>query len=269
MKITDIKVTALPRRGKSPLVLAENLHRRRHCRPRRVDRWGPHRAAQTNAHRPRPDQHQSAALRPPVADAGSRRWRGNRPVGHSGQAAKRAHARAARRANCATASACTATATRERTGRGKTTSGAGGRRGPAGNWTRCTKPAPTCPWPKRWWPKDIPRSSSISTCPTPISSTPTTAPSAAGSTITSSPPSKACARRLPLHRLIYRFARFLQPSRRSAHLQRRGAPRPAFGWRIPFAGSGAMSLHWPRSASRPRRRSAPARFFTEPRCSAN
>ena len=47
----------------------------------------------------------------------------------------------------------------ERTGRGKTTSGAGGRRGPAGNWTRCTKPAPMCPWPKRWWPKGTPRSS--------------------------------------------------------------------------------------------------------------
>ena len=31
----------------------------------------------------------------------------------------------------------------------------------------------------------------------------------------------------PLHRLIHRFARFLQPGRRSAHLQRRGAPRPA------------------------------------------
>ena len=31
----------------------------------------------------------------------------------------------------------------------------------------------------------------------------------------------------PLHRLIYRLARFLQPSRRPAHLQRRGAPRPA------------------------------------------
>ena len=97
MKITDIKVT--------PSLGAEH----RHWSLLKIftdegivglGEWtagGPHRAAQTNAHRPRPDQHQSAALRPPVADAGPRGRRGNRPVGHPGQAAKRAHARAAGR----------------------------------------------------------------------------------------------------------------------------------------------------------------------------
>ena len=106
-------------------------------------------------------------------------------------------------------------------------SGAGRRRGPADNWIRCTKPAPTCPWPKKWWPKDTPQSSSISTCPTPGSSTRTTAPISRRqhhhivTTIESL--RQAIGPYIDLSIDLHGSFNLAD----AAHLQRRGAPRPA------------------------------------------